>query len=293
MLTKPPQKDLRLVGRVELPPIANRAAEQPRVHRDRGAVVGHRGLVVLVDEVVAQKVEVAVRELLAVHLLQTVGQQAAVQADEVLLGQLADERGDVLVLDVGVGVVLRARRGVRGVAVVGQEAQLLALLALLGVALAVEHVALRHGEVALGHEGHLHLVLNLLDGHAVGDVHAAQYGREVVVRGVAADRQKGLADGPFDLLDGERLAFAVALDDVKFRNAHGHPFFMVVRSGAEHPPSGPSADRKVALPDKNMCCKSNSSGLPHIPRAGVRVWQGRSSDSLPLRAFPSRGTVAC
>ena len=37
-----------------------RPAQQPRVHRNRGAVVGHRGLVVLVDEVVVEQVQVLV-----------------------------------------------------------------------------------------------------------------------------------------------------------------------------------------------------------------------------------------
>ena len=51
--------------------------------------------------------DVLVGEGLAVHLLDTVGKQPAVQADEVRLGQLADERSDVLVLHVGISVVLR------------------------------------------------------------------------------------------------------------------------------------------------------------------------------------------
>ena len=199
-------------------------------------------------------------------------------SDEVLLGQLADERGDVLVLDVGVGVVLRARRGVRGVAVVGQEAQLLALLALLGVLLAVEHVALRHGEVALGHEGYLHLVLNLLDGHAVGDVHAAQHGREVVVRGVTPDRKEGLAHGPLDLLDGERLAFAVALDDVKFRNTHGSPgvwLLSLFHAECSPPPplrvscdgrKGGVSDRSCIVSQKFRCRPTSRRRTPFAAR---------------------------
>ena len=140
-----------------------RAVQQPRVHRDRSAVVGHRRFVVLVDEVVFQQAEVFVREFLAVHLLDAVGQQPAVEPDEVLFGQFADQRGDVLVLDVGVGIVFRTRRGVRGIAVVDQEFELFAVFAILGVLLAVEHVALGHGEIAFGHERHLDLVLYLLD----------------------------------------------------------------------------------------------------------------------------------
>ena len=172
---------------------------------------------------VFQQAEVFVREFLAVHLLDAVGQQPAVEPDEVLFGQLADECGDVLVLDVGVGVVFRSRCRVLRVAVVDQKVELFAVLAVFGVFLAVEHVALGHGEVVFGHESHLDLVLDLLDAHAVGDVHAAQDGRQVVVGGVAAHREECLADRAFDLFHRERLALAVAFDDLEFRDAHNKP----------------------------------------------------------------------
>ena len=197
-----------------------RAVQQPRIHRDRGAVVGHRGLVVLVYEMVVEQVEIFVRQLLAVHLLDAVGKQAAVQADEVLLRQLAYERSDILVFDIGIGVVLAARGGVRGVAVVYEELELLAVLAVLGMLLTVEHVALGHGEITLGHERHLDLILYLLDVHAVRDVHAAQHRDEILVGSIAPDGEKGLAHGPFDLFDGEDLALPVTLDDVEFRCSH-------------------------------------------------------------------------
>ena len=74
------------VGRAGgVPADGDRSAEQPGVHRDRGAVVGHRGFVVLVDEVVFEQVDVLVRQFLSVHLPDAVGQQAAVEPDEVAL----------------------------------------------------------------------------------------------------------------------------------------------------------------------------------------------------------------
>ena len=182
---------------------------------------------------VFQQAEVFVREFLAVHLLDAVGQQPAVEPDEVLFGQFADQRGDVLVLDVGVGVVFRPRRGVLRVAVVDQEFEFFAVFAILGVLLAVEHVALGHGEIAFGHERHLDLVLYLLDIHAVGDMYAAEYRREVVVGGVSAYRKECLADRAFDLLERKGGALAVALDDVNFRNAHIYPIFVVCLCGAK------------------------------------------------------------
>ena len=41
--------------------------------------------------------EVFIGQFFAVHLLETVGQQAAIQTNEVLFGQFADQRGNVLV----------------------------------------------------------------------------------------------------------------------------------------------------------------------------------------------------
>ena len=169
---------------------------------------------------VVEQIEIFVRQLLAVHLLDAVRQQTAVQTYEVLLRQLTDKRGDVLVLDVGIGVVLAARSGIRGIAIVDQELQLLAILTILSVLLAIEHIALGHGEVTLRHERDLHLILYLLDAHAVRDVHAAQHRDQILVGGISPDRKKGLAYGTLDLLDGEDLALAVALDDVKFRCTH-------------------------------------------------------------------------
>ena len=52
-------------------------------------------------------------------------EQAAVEAYEVRLGQLADEGCDVLVLHIGIGVVLRACGGVYRLSVLGEEHHLL------------------------------------------------------------------------------------------------------------------------------------------------------------------------
>ena len=60
---------------------------------------------------VLEQVDVAVGQFLAIHLLDLVAQEAAVEADESLLGQFADEGGDVLVLHVGVGVIFEPVAG--------------------------------------------------------------------------------------------------------------------------------------------------------------------------------------
>ena len=167
-----------------------------------------------------EQVQVFVRQLLAVHLLDAVGQQAAVQADEVLFRQLADQRGDVLVFDVGVGVVFRAGGGVLGLAVVHQELQLVAHFAVFGMFLPVDDVGFGHLVVAFGHQRRLDLVLNLFDGRAVRDADASQNLGEHLVGGETPDREEGFGDGRTDLVDRETLAFAVALGDENFGTAH-------------------------------------------------------------------------
>ena len=196
--------------------------EQPRIHRDAGAVVGQAGLVVLVDVVLVEQVKVAVRQFLAVHLADAVGQQAAVEPDEAGLGQFADEGGDVLLLDVGVGVVLAAGGRVRGRAVVDQEVQAVADFAVFGVVLPVEHVGFRHGEVALAHQRDFHLVLDFFDVHPVGNVHAAEDVGQGLFSCETAGSQESLPDGVLDLVKRERGAFTVPFDDVKVSIFHSY-----------------------------------------------------------------------
>ena len=148
---------------------ALRAAEQPRVHRDRGAVVGEARLVVLIYIMVLEEIDVAVGGFLAVEGFNLVAKQTAVQADKALLGEFADERGDVLVLHVGVGVVLGAGGGVGRVAIVDEEAELVGRFAVVLMALTVEHESFCGLEVAFRHQCHLHLVLYVLHAHAVAE----------------------------------------------------------------------------------------------------------------------------
>ena len=85
---------------------------------------------------VVEQIEVAVGKFLAKDRLDAVGQKAAVDADKNRLGQFADEGGDVFLLHIGVGVILRASGGIRGVDIVAQEVDFLADFAVFGVFLA-------------------------------------------------------------------------------------------------------------------------------------------------------------
>ena len=119
---------------------------------------------------VCQQVEVAVGQFFAIHLLDAVSQQTAVEADETALRQFANQGRNVLVLHVGVCVVFAACGGVGRIDIVGQEAQLLHCLAVLCMLLAVEDKTLGNAVIALLHQGLLHLVLYLFDGNTVVDV---------------------------------------------------------------------------------------------------------------------------
>ena len=111
---------------------------------------------------VGEQVDIFLGGLLAIHLLDAVGEQTAVETDEIRLGQLAYEGGDILVLYIGVGVILRACGCIGSLAIVGEELQFFHRLAVFGVALAIEHKGLCHLIVAFLHQGFLHLILDVL-----------------------------------------------------------------------------------------------------------------------------------
>ena len=196
------------------------AAYEPGVHRDRGAVVGQRGLVVLIYKVVGQLVDVFVGQLLSVHLLDAVGQQAAVQAYEVRLGQLADERGYVFVFHVGIGVVLRTGGRVDRLHVFREELHLLQRLAVLGVLLTVEDKRFGHAVVALAHQRFLHLILNILHGDVVVDVQVAENLRDSAQVRRLIDALERLDDGVHDLVEREAVFRAIPLRDGEVLDFH-------------------------------------------------------------------------
>ncbi len=202
------------------------ATQQPRVHRDGGAVVGQRCLVVLVDEVVRQQVDVAVAHLFAVHLFDSVGEQAAVEADEAALRQFADKGSDVLVFHVGVGVELGTCSGVGSHHIVAKEVQLFHRLAVLGVLLTVEDEALGHIVVALLHQRHLNLVLNLLDGDAIVDVNQGENFREFAQVDGLFLRVERLDDGVHDFVEREAFLRPVAFGDVKAVGLHYAAYYI-------------------------------------------------------------------
>ena len=89
------------------------AVQQPRIHGDAGAVVCEGRLVIFVDEMVFEQLYILVRELFAVHFLETVAENPAVHPDESLLRELAHQGGDILILDIGVRIELASSCRVR------------------------------------------------------------------------------------------------------------------------------------------------------------------------------------
>ena len=84
----------------------HRAVEEPRIHRDTRTIISQAGFVVFIDKVVVEQIQIAFGQSLAIHLLDAVCQEATVEADEAPFGQFADQRRDIFVFDVSVGVIL-------------------------------------------------------------------------------------------------------------------------------------------------------------------------------------------
>ena len=157
--------------------------------------------------------EVFIGQFFAVHLLEAVGQQAAIQTDEVLFGQFPDQRGDVLVLYIGVGVELASRGGVLRIAVVHQESQLVTHFAVFKMLLSIKDIRFGYFVVAFTHKRRFDLILNLFNRHAVFDLYMSEDGCQVFIRRETADREEGLGHSILDLVDRKKFFFSITFRD--------------------------------------------------------------------------------
>ena len=89
--------------------------------------------------VVLEQADVLVGKFLSIHLLHPVCEDASVESDEVLLRKLADEGGEVLLLDIGICIILAACCRILSLAVLDEEVKVIADFPVLTVSLAVKH----------------------------------------------------------------------------------------------------------------------------------------------------------
>ena len=167
-----------------------------------------------------QLVNVLVSQFLAIHLLDAVGQQTAVQTDEIRLRQLTNQRRDVLVLHVCICVILRTCRRVHTLTVIRQELQLRQRLTVFRVLLAIQHERLRHLVVTLSHQRLFHLVLNILHLDVILNVQMAEnLGDSPQVCRLVHTLER-LHDRVHDLVQRETVLRPVSLRNGKITNFH-------------------------------------------------------------------------
>ena len=189
------------------------AADEPRVHSNRSAVVSKVGFVVLIYKVVCKQVQIFVGKFLAVHSLDAVGKQTAVQTNETLLWKFANKGGNVLVFHVGIGVKLRAGGCILCVAVVCKEAHLLQYLAVFGVLVAINDEAFSHVVVSFLHQSLFYLVLDVLYFYVVVNLNVRENFRNCAEVGGFAYAVECLYDGIHNFVERETVFRAVAFGD--------------------------------------------------------------------------------
>ena len=120
-----------------------------------------------------QQVQVLVGKFFAVHVLDAVAEHTAVEADEIRFWQLADQGGDIFLLNVGISVKLATCGRILCVAIVDQEVKFLAHFAIFVMLLAVQNIRLGDGIILFSHQRNFHLVLDFFHADAFKNVDTA------------------------------------------------------------------------------------------------------------------------
>ena len=171
-------------------------------------------------------VDIFVGELLAIHLLDALNQQPSVQPDEVFLWQFTGERGNILMLHVGVGVEFRACGSVLGLHIVREELHLVEHFPVLLMLLAVYNKRFCDAIVALSHECLLDLVLYVLHFHAILDVEMAENFGDGSKVDRFVDRIECFEDRIHDLVERESFFRAVTLGNGEVVHFHAFNSFI-------------------------------------------------------------------
>ena len=169
---------------------------------------------------VGEEVDIFVSHLFAIHLFDAVDKQAAVQPDESLLRQFADERSDVLVFDIGIGVKFRPCGSILCYTIVGEELHLLECLTVFCVLLAVDDETLCHLIETLLHQCCFHLVLYVFHLDVILDVQVGDDLRHCPQIGRLVDTLECLEDGIHYLVEGEPFLRPVTLGDCEVLYFH-------------------------------------------------------------------------
>ena len=127
---------------------------------------------------------------------------------------------------IGVGIVLGACSGIDGIAILGEELQLLERLAVLGVLLAIENERFGHSVVSLAHQGFLYLILDVFNLDVVADVEMVDDLGDGAEVGRLLYAVEGFDDGVHNLVQGETVLGAIALSDSEVFYFHVYLLFI-------------------------------------------------------------------
>ena len=160
---------------------------------------------------IVEQVEITLRSFLAVHFFETVAEQTAIQTNEITFGEFTDERCQVFVFHIGVGIKLRTASGICCVAVIHQETELLQSLAVFGVLVAIDNEGFGCGKESFGHQCHFHLVLDFLNAHVFCEEESVEQSVHLCGAESSGCGFCRFDDGIFDFIERESLRLSVAL----------------------------------------------------------------------------------
>ena len=165
-------------------------------------------------------VEILVGKGLAVHLLYALGEQTAVQTDKTALWQFADERRNILMLYIGIGIELRPCGRIVGIHIIGEELHLLHSLTVFGVFLTVNDETFCHFKVSLTHQCLLNLILDIFNGDVVMDIKMRQDFGDGSEVGRLFHTVERLEDSVHNLVERELLSRSIALGNGEVLDFH-------------------------------------------------------------------------
>ena len=109
----------------------------------------------------SEQVDITVSHVFTIHFLNTVSKQTAVQTDEVRLGKFSNQSSNILMLNIGIGIILGTSSSICSLAIVRKELHLFKYFTVFSMALTIKHETLGHLVIAFAHQCLFHLILNI------------------------------------------------------------------------------------------------------------------------------------